>query len=91
MIRSSTLKMPGRDGNLSPNRAATFLSTGRKPYWARSVCAVSPLTNRMKRFATSLFELVFSTAIGSSISIDWRGITYWMSSPLRREVIASLS
>ena len=45
----------------------------------------------MNWFALSWFELDFVTAIGSSISIDWRGITYWMSWPFSRELIASLS
>ena len=45
----------------------------------------------MNLFATSLFELLLSTAIGSSISIVWRGITYWMFLPFSRASIASLS
>jgi hypothetical protein len=49
------------------------------------------LVKRMNLFASSLFELDFKTAIGNSISIVWRGITYWMSVPAAREVSASLS
>ena len=40
----------------------------------------------MNWFTLSLFELDLVTAIGSSISIVWRGITYWMSWPFRRAV-----
>ena len=88
---SSIAKMPGRVGYLSAYFLATDLSTGRKPYCAKRSCAVEPFTKRMNWLTLSLFELVFVTAIGSSISIDCRGITYWMSWPLRRELIASLS
>src|SRR3954453_17066155 len=90
-IDASIAKMPGRDGYLSAYFFATVLSTGRKPYCAKRSCAAGLFTKRMNWFALSLFGLAFATAIGSSISIDWRGITYWMSWPLRRELIASLS
>src|SRR5579884_4149814 len=91
MYLSSTLKMPGRAGNLSVYLAATFLSTGRKPYCAKRSCAVAPFTKRMNLFATSLFGELLRTAIGSSISIVCRGITYWMFWPFARAASASLS
>src|SRR5262249_54458130 len=45
----------------------------------------------MNLFARSLLGLALRTAIGSSISIVWRGMTYWMFLPWRRALIASLS
>ena len=45
----------------------------------------------MNWFARFLFGLFWITAIGSWISIVWRGITYWMFAPLRLALIASLS
>ena len=45
----------------------------------------------MNEVAASLFGLFFITATSSSISIVWRGITYWMSLPASRALIASLS
>ena len=93
MILSSTLKMPGRAGNslTAAGSAATLGSTGRKPYWTNSSCDGLDFTYWMNLFARSLFELFWSTAIGSWISIVWRGITYWMSLPSSRALIASLS
>jgi hypothetical protein len=50
-----------------------------------------PLVKRMNAFALSRSELLFVTAIGSSISIVCRGMTYCTSLPVRRALIASLS
>ena len=91
-VLSSIVKMPGRVGYLSAYFAATFLSTGRKPYCAKRSCAVVALHEADELVRPCPCSSSTScTAIGSSISIDWRGITYWMSWPLRRELIASLS
>src|SRR4029078_12742012 len=87
-ILSSILKMPGRAGYFSVYFFATVGLTGRHPYWPKGSWATGPLVKRMDLFARSLLALFLSTAIGSSISIVWRGITYWMSVPAAREVSA---
>src|SRR5262249_14595527 len=91
IVLSSIVIRPGRSGYLDLNFAAETLLTGRQPYWPKMSCATVPFVNWMNLFATSLFALFLSTAIGSWISIVWRGITYWMSWPASFDVIASLS
>ena len=83
--------MPGRVGYLSAYFLAIVWLTGRKPYWASRSCGPSVFVKRMNLFARSRFGLFLRTAIGSWISIVWRGITYGMSVPTRRELRASLS
>ena len=90
-IGSSILKMPGRAGYFEAYFLAIAGSTGRKPNWASRSCAGSVFVKWMNLFARSLFALDLITAIGSWISIVWRGITNWMSTPFRRELSAWLS
>ena len=91
IVLSLIVNWPGRTGNCFLKSLNAAGLTGRKPNWPNTSCAGTDLTYWMKRFAASLFELFAITAIGSSISIVWRGITYWMFWPWSRALIASLS
>src|ERR1043165_8113636 len=88
-ILSLILKTPGRAGYFDSYFFAADGSTGRQPDWPKRSCATGPFVNRRNFCASSLLPLLLITAIGSSISIVCRGITYWMSVPAAREVSAS--
>ena len=57
IVLSLIVNWPGRTGNFFANFAAACLFTGRKPYWPKTSCAGSDLTNWMNLFARSLFGL----------------------------------
>ena len=81
----------GDDMNQLVDAGIVDSSWDKQGYKGIAADTVVVFANWMNWFAWSLLPLPFSTAIGSSISIVCRGITYWMSWPLSRALIASLS
>jgi hypothetical protein len=87
----SIANWPGRTGNFFRFLARTLLMIGRYPRSAKTCWAAGVFRKRMNRFAAFLFGLDLMTAIGFSIRIVERGITYCTLWPASWAPIASFS
>ena len=91
MYLSSILKMPGRAGNFVGVLRRDLLVDRPEAVLREEILRGRALDEADELVRDVLVRAPLSTAIGSSISIDWRGITYWMSWPFSRALSASLS